>query len=70
MSDTRLDRFLRGAFKEDELQYLAKHATFQHEKKNTPDTTQGFELLAQVGSLLIRQRDEITILFKRQSENV
>jgi len=70
MKEASIEKLLHGAFKEEERQYLEKNATFMEEKRNTSDTTQGFECLVQVGSLLLQQREDLARLLQmRESES-
>lgn len=64
--DTPVEKLLSKAFKGEEWEYLAQHPAFQLQTKNAPDTIQGYEQLVEIGSLLIRQRDELSLLLKRQ----
>ena len=57
--DSTTIRFLRKAFKQEDWEYLSQHGAFQLQLTKDDGTSQSFETLVQVGSLLLRQRDDL-----------
>jgi hypothetical protein len=54
-----LQKFLNSAFNPEEREYLDGHPVFEEQLTKIPETTDGFVYLVTVGSLLLRQREEL-----------
>lgn len=62
-TDIPLQKLLRSAFNGDEWRYLSHHKVFREQIKKQPKTTEGYERLVEIGSLLLKQRED----FKRKN---
>lgn len=61
MPDVPLEKLLQAAFKGDDWRFLNEHRVFQEEFARQSQTTEGYEKLVEIGDLLLRQRDELSV---------
>jgi len=63
--DLPLEKLLQGAFKGEEWDYLSQHPVFVSAMQRVKPNHTSYENLVNIGTLLLRQREELSLALRR-----